>query len=882
MTDDDRGGEELPEITLLFDAYLASREGGAALSRDELLARAGEGRETLERRIETYERLTALAGGREADDELPSLVGRFQILARVGHGGLGRVFLARDPELDRQVAVKVLDPSLTADREERAWVLNEARSLARLEHPGVVRVFEVGSTPVHDWVVMEYLPGPSLAEVIAELRRMPGNARSGEEPTDPADETRRTDTRRVAEKLSSFSERTRVLHRLARALAFCHDHGVLHRDIKPANVIFDEKDEPRLIDFGLAHLSDATEDSKLDITSRLVGTPAFIAPEQVESGQTGADPRSDQFSFAALAYEFYTLESAFRRSTRTTTLDAIALAAPRTPRRIDPTIPPDLERIVLHALERDPDDRYPAFTALAEDLTAVLENRPISITEAGATRLARLWYRRNRARVTAAMVVLVLLVVALVSQWGLSASTRRSAILNRLDAVHPAALTVPGDFEDRFDELGGLRDEAKRFDEGFWQVLVFGTVGDAWRESAEETSVRLGEVIAAELASAKEEGRGFQTAAWRALIVLESRLVPDFMHNAELRRRGLVELELPDDPNLEVWLLHQGFLGEPFMFMNFSWFRTIDRIERPIEGRYRYVVWDRTKPDSYLVVPFVVDEDWGEAQTLPLPSRRAEVLAETKPLPRAFVAIPPTPFRAPPGAILAPFLECDDPVVRAAWQIAWNVMSRAGKWRFDVPRVEVPAVRILSHPVTREEFRRFLESVGKSDSLMMRTEGDEKQGVEVNDSEPVWVSAQSALEYARWVGGRLPSATELAHAEALGAIELRLELEEWEPSGEFEQDLGARLQGEWTCELAAAKPPYFATFIKYHDWEDARVRGNLPTGRLGAISSRDSSVLSSIAHRNGQRIEVTAGLGFRVVFPADCPKILESLVIRDP
>jgi len=401
-------GESLSAVTQLFDEFLLAREEGEKLDRQVLLQRAGDHRDELRHRIELYEKLQDLAEPPEAAHENPTVLGRFQIISALGDGGSGQVFLALDPELGRHVALKVLASGATLAPHERTWILSEARTLARLEHPGVVRVFEVDRSGDRDYVVLEHLAGPTLQRVIGELRRMRGGEE--EEHLDPKDTP--TDGSRLAEALLPFSARVLCLRKIARALAYCHDRGILHRDIKPANIVFDDEDEPRLIDFGLAHQVGTDEETKLGITQRLIGSPAYVAPEQLENEQTGADPMSDQFSFAVVCFELLTLESPFKHKSRAATLDAVVRAKPRALRRLDGSIPADLERVVLHALEADPADRYPDLAALASDLTAVLDHRPVSVVAPSLNSILRLWLRRHRSGATVGLSVTVFLFAA--------------------------------------------------------------------------------------------------------------------------------------------------------------------------------------------------------------------------------------------------------------------------------------------------------------------------------------------------------------------------------------------------------------------------------------------------------------------------------------
>src|SRR5262249_13853665 len=158
------------------------------------------------------------------------------------------------------------------------------RALARLEHPGVVKVHEVDDSTAQLCIAMELVGGPSLEQVIQEWRR----ARDGaESAASAANAQGHAEARALAARLEPYSARITLLVELAEALAYCHDHGVLHRDIKPQNVLFDAAGHAKLIDFGLAHDEGADEDSRVGLTQTLVGTAAHIAPEQAASDKTG-------------------------------------------------------------------------------------------------------------------------------------------------------------------------------------------------------------------------------------------------------------------------------------------------------------------------------------------------------------------------------------------------------------------------------------------------------------------------------------------------------------------------------------------------------------------------------------------------------------------
>jgi serine/threonine protein kinase/Tfp pilus assembly protein PilF len=267
-------------------------------------------------------------------------LGRFELEERIGSGGMGVVYAARDPELDRAVALKVLQPNL-AGREAYQRLLREAQSLAKLSHPNVVTVFEVGREGDRVFIAMELIDGDSLDVWLARAK-------------------------------PSWQITLRLMLEAARGIAAAHERGLTHRDIKPGNIVVDREDRPRVVDFGLARAELRAESVRagalaLALTQEraLLGTPAYAAPEQLDGAEAG--PRSDQFSFAVTLWEALTGKRPFSGDTVSDILAAIqngkieAEGAVRVPAAVLQALTP--------ALRADPTERYPSMSALTAALS---------------------------------------------------------------------------------------------------------------------------------------------------------------------------------------------------------------------------------------------------------------------------------------------------------------------------------------------------------------------------------------------------------------------------------------------------------------------------------------------------------------------------------
>ncbi|HXK08224.1 MAG TPA: serine/threonine-protein kinase [Vicinamibacteria bacterium] len=277
--------------------------------------------------------------------EPASRVGRYEILREIGRGAMGIVYEARDPALDRTVALKVIQPSAGGDAarvlEER--FLAEARIAARLQHPGIVVVHDVGVDPSSGsmFIALELLRGQTLADL------------GGEGPLD-------------------WRTVLRLTAQVARALGYAHAHGVVHRDIKPANVFVLPTGEAKVMDFGIARLE--SDRQRLTTKGEFIGTPLYTAPEQARNEDV--DGRADVFSLGSVAYTLLTGQAAFLAPSIPGIVHRIVYEEPDPLSGLVSGLPPDVERVLACALEKEPARRYPTAEAFADDAEDVLAGRP--------------------------------------------------------------------------------------------------------------------------------------------------------------------------------------------------------------------------------------------------------------------------------------------------------------------------------------------------------------------------------------------------------------------------------------------------------------------------------------------------------------------------
>ena len=372
-----------PRIDAALQEYFEQLDGGEAIEREAFLARYPEIANTLRNFIAAEEELRKLAGDKASresagittqsfaaqDQEtvlpesrskispgtagsgLQGQFGRYQIIRALGKGSMGAVYLAQDTQLKRYVAIKTphFEDDPTGELLKRFY--REAEAAATLRHANICPVHDVGEIDGKHFISMAYIEGRPLSDLI----------KSG--------------------KAQSERHILIAVHKLARALQQAHDHGIVHRDLKPANIMVDNQGEPLVMDFGLARKRCADGEASLTHSGVLLGSPAYMSPEQIERDPDSVGPASDQYSLGVVLYEMLTGQLPFRGSV-VNVLAQIITKGPIPPGELRPGLDPRIEAVCLRMMAKKASDRFPSMKAVADQLAAIVKNPAAAPTAA--------------------------------------------------------------------------------------------------------------------------------------------------------------------------------------------------------------------------------------------------------------------------------------------------------------------------------------------------------------------------------------------------------------------------------------------------------------------------------------------------------------------
>jgi tetratricopeptide (TPR) repeat protein len=400
----------IDRIDEILGRWQESRERGQALDPDDVIAAHPKLAEQLRARFAALPLVDlALARSAHLPEGAPHQIGDFKIVREIDRGGMGVVYEAQQLSMRRRVALKVLSSAITGTAHAVKRFRREAQAAGRLHHTNIVPVYAMGQHAGYWYYAMELVEGQPLSTVLADLKshrpREESLARAA--LAEPASSSRRHLGTGTGDR-AYYLRVAEIFAGVAEALELAHHEGIIHRDVKPSNLLLDADGALKIVDFGLAR---AEQDGpSMTITGDLLGTPAYMSPEQAMAKRMKVDHRTDIYSLGATLYETVTLRPPFESKTLHELCSEIITKEPFLPRHANRHVPKDLETIVLKAMEKDRDKRYQTAGEFARDLRRFAEGAAIRARPIGVA--GRTWRRVKRHRVRAALVATILLVVA--------------------------------------------------------------------------------------------------------------------------------------------------------------------------------------------------------------------------------------------------------------------------------------------------------------------------------------------------------------------------------------------------------------------------------------------------------------------------------------
>ena len=383
-------------VELIYGEFLLREELGESPQLEEFHWRFPRFAARLQKQLDLHGALLSLDStpetllGTDAADGDPDMPGDpgpkrfiapgFTVLGELGRGGMGAVYKAWQVRLKRVVAVKVIRADAYADSGAAARFQAEAEAAARLQHPNIVPVFEVGEHEGMGYLVLEYEAGGGL-------------------------------DRRLAGLLQDPNDSACMIETLARAIHYAHQNGIVHRDLKPANVLLTEDGIPKISDFGLAKLLE--RDDRLTQVGDILGTPSYMAPEQIRGSSDGITPATDVYALGAILYEMLTGRPPFKGTTPLSTMEQVSSIEPLSPAKLQRHTPRDLDIICLKCLQKEPRRRYATALELADDLRRFLDRQPILARQTPTWERAWKWARRRPSAATALLSILLAIMLLL-------------------------------------------------------------------------------------------------------------------------------------------------------------------------------------------------------------------------------------------------------------------------------------------------------------------------------------------------------------------------------------------------------------------------------------------------------------------------------------